>query len=106
MKKIQVICDTELAEDEDFKPKVTTYIQSPGYYGASVHCICDQHAPKWLRKEIDAICPNADQIMESMFTMPPDEFRELTKKHAALWFGSGKKLTSDEIEEYINLFKK
>lgn len=44
--------------------------------------------------------------MESMFTMPADEFRELTKKHAALWFGSGKKLTPDEIEEYINLLKK
>lgn len=46
--------------------------------------------------------------MESTFVMPADEFRKLTKRHPdfVLWFRSGKKLTPDEIEEYINLFKK
>lgn len=61
-----------------------------------------------MYKEVRSVCPNASEIMESTFVMPADEFRKLTKRHPdfVLWFRSGKKLTPDEIEEYINLFKK
>lgn len=105
--KIQIICDKRLADEwgNNFKPKVTACIQSPGR-GVGVTCISDQEAPRWLRKEIEATSPNASEIEESTFVMPADEFRELAKKYPTLWFGIGKKLTPAEIEEYINLFKK
>lgn len=109
-RKFQIICDKRIMEDwgEDCVPKVGVYIQSPGWYGGNIDCISDQEAPRWLYNKITSICPNASEIMESMFTMPADEFRKLTKMYPdfVLWFRSGKKLTSDEIEEYINLFKK
>ena len=109
-RKFQIICDRNLIKELGIKfmPKVIVYIQSPGYYGGNIHCICDQEAPHWLYKKIMSTCPNASEIMESMFTMPADEFRKLTKMYPdfVLWFRSGKKLTPAEIEEYINIFKK
>lgn len=109
-RKFQIICDRGIIKEwgNEYAPEVTVYIQSPEWYGGRIDCISDQEAPYWLYKEIKSVCPNASEIMESMFVMPADEFRKLTKMYPdfVLWFRSGKKLTPDEIEEYINLFKK